>query len=204
MERKINQIIDYEFILDNIKEEMSYVSFKLFLIDNSKKAMESMSGYSEKIICELVGASLRNVCSKILRKKVYLILRKDEDNYYNFNLSKIKIPKQGKKEYNLFWGELFGIPKCCIKKYCEDSLEGDSFNSAIRYFNQCYDTNKEDKFGVEIVKGNCVSCNFGFIPCGPKCKNASEKLKLIEKIDNLYKKIVYEDIFKKKVKGGKK
>ena len=204
MERKINQIIDYEFVLDCIKEEIPYVSFKLFLIDNSKKAMESMSGYSEKRICELVGTSLRDLCEKILGKKVYIILRKDRDNYYNFNLSKIKIPKQGKKEYNLFWGELFGIPKCCIKKYCEDSLEGDSFHSAIRYFNQCYDLDKDDKFNVEIVDGNSVSCNCGFIPCSPKCKNALKKLDLIKKINDLYKKIDCGDVSKNKVKGGKK
>ncbi len=196
MEKKINQILDYEFVLDCIKDEMSYVSFKLFLLDKNKKAMESMFGYSNKQTCESIGLSLRDVCKKILKKNIYVMLRKDEDNYYNFTLSKIKIPKRGKKEYNLFWGELFGIPKCCIKKYCEDSLEGDSFNSAIRYFNQCYELDKKDKFDVEIVEGKGVSCNFGFIPCSPECKNALKKLDMIKKINNLYSK--------NKVKGGKK
>lgn len=186
MKRKINQILDYEFVLNNIKEEISYISFKLFLLDKDKKAMESMSGYSEKRICEFIGISLRDLCEKILGKKIYIILRKDTDNYYNFNLSKIKIPKQGKKEYNLFWGELFGIPKCCIKKYCEDSLDGDSFHSAIRYFKQCYDLNKKDKFDVKMVEGKGVSCNFGFIPCSPECKNALNKLKMVKEINKLF------------------
>jgi len=204
MERKINHILNYESVLDGIKDEMSYPSFKLFLLDKNKKAMESMTGYSNKKTCSRVGISLRDVCKEILRKKIYIVLRKDGDNYYYFVLSKIKIPKQGKKEHNLFWGEVFGIPKCCIKKYCEDSLEGDSFHSAIRYFNQCYDLDKEDKFDVEVVDGLSISCNCGFIPCSPICKNALKKLDLIKKINNLYKKIDCGDVSKKKVKGGKK
>ena len=71
--------------------------------------------------------------------------------------------------------KMYGIPLCCAKKYLEEEkkerISYASFYQAVRYVEQCSKL-KNIKNEFVIIKDIGVECQYGFVPCSPKCKKA--------------------------------
>ena len=181
MKNKIIQLCKVKYNFIDAIDELESNCFILFMLDKNKKGFESFNNYSKGLQAGNIGAICKTVAEGILKKKICLQVLSYKKGDYSFVLTKERYCKESKKDnIHDYWGRLFNIPKCCIKKYVEE-MSDDSFNSAIRYFNQLRKLKIEDKYGVNIKDGIGVVCGMGFVPCNPLCSHAKRKLLLIKK-----------------------
>ena len=179
-----------KFIDINIKfnieiKILNSIECTLFLISD-KPAFELLT--PPKRSSNIFKTSMINDLTFLTNKKIYaneIYIGKQKHPAFVFSKQKIKKKKMSPMEF----GILMGIPKCCVKKYCEeDKGNGTSENSAARYFNQLKKLRLKDKYGIFYNPQETASLEYGFVPCSPNCSKA---LKLLKKYKEAQKFLAF-------------
>ncbi len=149
--------------------------------------------YGEKEVVELGDISeekeslkakiIKNLLEVALKRKLYLYITK-RGNKKNLSLISKRTLNIGDSISDRELGIILGFPKCCINKYCQElGTEEYSYNSSLRYIEQLkrYQI-KNDPFDI-LLRHNSGGLGYGFVPCSPRCNNALNVKKKMDKIE---------------------